>query len=483
MRGRVTAFVALAFVVATSSHAYAVTGTVTQLSTGTSISTQTFPQVSGTNVVWTDTLTASGASDIWYLDLVTGGARDITNTPNDQEFLEDIDGTNIVWSHTNAITPGDVVLYDAATGMRQTIAPSSPALHFEAPAINGRYVVYLRVNAEVDVDGFDTLLGMPFAAPITHDAAVQANPRIYGDVVVYEDYSTGDADVHGFRISTQTGFNIAGGTANQTFPDVDARHVVWISDAGGTDTVWLYDLATGLGSAITSATSHKIRPRVSGSYVVWADDRNGNFDIYLYDIAAAQEQLLVGGSGDQVLADVDGNRIVYTSNDSGFEQVYLYTVAAIIPPPPPDLPFGCDPSKTDLVGSSTAMHRSGHKPAYAWGSFASTAGKDYYVCVDNGKSDGSERTAHFLFAADGSIALTPADFKPNADPPRHVAGKLTLSCSDEADDDDDNGACGHDGHCASHSHHHRSSCTNVWGAAMFGAETPASATVSIRVAK
>ena len=75
-------------------------GTITQLTTGTATDTQTTPAITGTNVVWTDSISLAGGgtnSDIYLYDLSAGGApRNLTNTPDQQEFLDDVDGTNIV---------------------------------------------------------------------------------------------------------------------------------------------------------------------------------------------------------------------------------------------------------------------------------------------------------------------------------------------------------------------------------------------------
>lgn len=472
----------------------AVTGTKTQLSTGSASATQTAPAVSGTNVVWTNSTTAPADFDIWLLDLSsTVPARNLTNSPNENEFLEDVDGNNVVWTHQSASAPGDIVVYDTTTNTRTTIATSSPTLHFEQPAIQGRYVVYVRVNSQADIDGYDNLLGLPFARTVTNDAALQARPRVSGDVIVYEDYnaSASNGQIFGYHIATAgPSFPIAVRSTKQTQPDVDGNNVTWVDDNGaaaptGTDQIMLYDVVTKTTRQLTTVASHKIQPRLSGSRLVWTDDRAGNLDVYCYDLAAGSEEVLIGGPGDQMLADIDGARVVYTSNESGFESVYLFTISDPPPPPPPVYPPGCDPALTDLVGSTVTMTKPAHKPVFAGASFATTSGKQYYVCVEDGLADGSQRSAHVIFAADGEVVLKPSDFKPASNPPRYVAAKLKLDSEchggddGECDDDDDcHDECDGEGH-----HHHVCSSKHHWGAALYGAETPAQIKVSIRVHK
>jgi hypothetical protein len=273
---------------------------------------------------------------------------------------------------------------------------------------------------------------------------------------------------------------------------------VWLDDAGASPTVFLYDIASATQMPISTTAGTKLQPRVSGNFVVWANNAGGGngYDVYLYDIAAGREELLVGGPGDQVLASIDGSRIVYTSNANGFQEVFMYTLPQT--PPPAPLPLGCDPAKTDPVGSSVTMTRTSNAPVFTFGHFDSKPKTDYFVCVDNGLSNGTQETAHFVFAADGTVDLTPADFQPTSSPPRHVAAKLKLfSCGggdgdddgdDHADDDDgdgDNDDHDHE-HCSRHHHrhhHHKKHCRHEWAASLFGAEVPATVTVTIRVAK
>jgi beta propeller repeat protein len=203
--------------------------------------------------------------------------------------------------------------------------------------MQGRYVAFVRSStSQSDIDGYDNLLGLPFAQPVTNDAAAQARPRVSGDLIVYEDYTSGNADIFGYHISTAgPPFAIATGANGETQADVDGNHVVWVEDnsATGTDQVMLYDAITGETRQLSTIASHKLKPRISGNFVVWSDDRNGNLDVYIYDLTTNTEQLLVGGSGDQVLGGIDGPRVVYSSNETGFQSIYLFTIGASGPTP------------------------------------------------------------------------------------------------------------------------------------------------------
>jgi len=454
---RWTAISALACV-ASVAHA-TVSGTITPLSTATASSSQTSPAISGTGVLWTGVTMSN--DDIWYRDFSTmSPAVDLTNTPGENEFLEDIDGTVAVWTHNGPSTPGDIVLFDLPSMTATTIASSSSSMSFQSPSVHGRWVVYTRVTSQVDIDGYDTYLGLPFSAPVTNDVALQARPRVSGDVIVYEDYNSGNADVFGYHISTSTGFVIANGADAQTQPDLDGNTVVWVdtsSGPGSSDQIWTYDLTTGASHQLTTATSHKIQPRISGTRVVWADDRNGNLDVYLYDLSTGVEDLMAGGTGDQMLSDIDGAHVVYTSNETGFEQVYLFTISTP-PPPPPSVPFGCDPTKTDAADPAVVLARPTQKTSFTSQAFTTLPNRDYYLCVQNGLSDGTKKTDQMLAVVDGQLVINPSDLKPNSNPPGWIAPKILD---------------GKKGKGTSHS----------WTATLYGNRWPSQLTLQVRVAK
>ena len=440
-------------------QANAATGTVVRLSNGSAADQQNSPAISGNEVVWTDVVTGPPANfDIYAYNLATGTSINLTNTPLDQEFLEDIDGANVVWTHTSAGIPGDIVLYDLTMNRASTIASSTTTAHYQSPSIRGNYVVVLKVTAtQNDVMLYDMTQG---PAVVTNDAATQGHPRVGGDTVVFEDYTGGNSDIVGWPISTAgPSFTIAGGAGDQITPDIDGNTVIWVNN----NQIYAYDLATKTTTQLTTATSTKVLPRISGSRIVWSDDRAGNLDLYTYDLSTHTESPLVSGAGDQYLSDIDGDHVVYTDNASGFEQVFMYTFPD--PPPPPTLPEGCDPGRTNLVGSAVVMNKNGHRPVYTHGSFSADPNKTYWVCVENGQPDGSLRTTQFSFEVGEREVLNPSDFKPTDNPPRYVAAEIASKHRGRGHElCDDNGDA-------------------YWEAALFGRYTPSRVTVSIRVSK
>ena len=444
-----------------AAHA-AVTGAITQLSTAVASSTQTAPAVSGTSIVWSgvSTLDSGTDYDVVYSDLSTTVApRDLNNTTADLELSPDIDSSYVTWVHNGFGSPGDIIVYDSGSNSQSTIAASSANLRFDQPAVRGRYVVYVRSSSQFDIDGYDLLLGLPLTQ-LTNDVAPQLHPRLSGDMVVYEDYNSGNADIASYKISTQgPPTYVATGAAAQTAPDIDGNYVVWVeTTSDGVDQINSYNLSTLAYQMITTVPSHKHAPRVSGTRVVWSDDRGGNLDLYTFDFATNTEDLLVGGVGDQTAADIDGTRVVYTSNDTGFEQVYLYTFTS--GPPPSLYPEGCDPAKTDPADGAVVLAKDTKNPYFTTRAYTVVDGKNYWLCVENG-SNGGAKTYNLTITNDGKAVISPLDFKPVTNPPKWVAGKLFP---------DDGG--NHGGPTVKHS----------WTASLLGAAL-ANVTVTLRVGK
>lgn len=326
---------------AASVHAQ-VPGTVTRLSTGSATSSQTAPAISGTRVVWTDrTLLPGGGfnSEIFFVDVsTTDPPRNVTNTQNEQEYLPDVDGTTVVYTHSGSGMPGDIIAYDVVASSAQTVAASDSLVTYSLPAIDGRYVVYVRnvnspTGAQVDIDGYDLTFGSPIG-PVTNDPAIQSHPRVSGDLVVFEDYASGGADIHGWRVGAAAPFLIA---QRASQPDADGSWVVWLEFSGELfipNVVAAVNVESGVKQLLSSTSSEKIQPRISGARVVWADNRSGDFDLWSYDLASGVEEVLVDGIGEQVLADIDGDRVVYSSNERGFEEIYLFEISPPANAPP-----------------------------------------------------------------------------------------------------------------------------------------------------
>ncbi len=488
-RARASAFViaarltvAIAVVAALAASVRADTGTTVQLG-ATPNTQQSSPAISGSGVTWTNFDSTTQGFDIFYQDVAVAGATPTNLTaslPGDQ-FLEDIDNGSVVFTNTspNAVA-SDILLVDASTGALSNVAAGSSTVNFARPAIARSWIVFERITTQVDIDIYDRSIGGSPGFQVTFDAAEQRRPRVSGNVVVYEDYNANPsvASVAACQLGTNGCTTTLVATVGRS-PDVDGDNIVYVGSDGTNDQIFLYSMSAASKRQLTTAASQKSSPRVSGSRVVWSDKRSGSFDVYSYDLGTATESpLITSPSVDETVGDLDGDRLVYATSTGG---VFLYTFPGV---QPSNLPVGCDPAKTDLVDGPQVLTQTTRRPVYGSHKFQTQTGRTYYLCIDNGKPDGSQRSGQVMAAVDNGVVLSPADFKPQQDPPRHVAAALNFQLDrrnrgvgqhgDDRHGEDDGGE--HGGKVGANVSQHE------WDVALFGAP-PTTIAVSIRVAK
>jgi beta propeller repeat protein len=295
-------------------------------------------------------------------------------------------------------------------------------------------VVYERISngSQLDIDCYGCSAG---TISLISDANAQRRPRVSGNFVVFESYSDpvgsspSKSSVMTYNVYTRALHTIA--VAPASLPDIDDDRVVWV--AGDGDNQHIYwcalnpDGSCDRAQQLTQTASRKEAPRISGSRVVWADrrDPDAGADIYIanLDDPTAGEQLLVGGPGDQSRPDLDGNRLVYVANTGDDTQVRLYALPALTEQIPP----GCDDSQTTVVGSAVTQTVASRAPLIKTAALAFTAeaGKVYYLCIENGLPDGSQRVTKMGANQDGLMAwvIPLTQFGP-IDTPRWLTGTL-----------------------------------------------------------
>ncbi len=119
---------------------------------------------------------------------------------------------------------------------------------------------FLRVIFIVLVLGFATLsaaVGTQVLSEerITTETAAQVYPAIYGDIVVWEDYRSGNVDIWGYNLKTKEEFQITTDTRDQGFPAIYCGRVVWQDYRNVNADIYLANL-----DVVCETTKHKSLP-------------------------------------------------------------------------------------------------------------------------------------------------------------------------------------------------------------------------------
>ena len=242
--------------------------------------------------------------------------------------------------------------------------------------ISGNRVVYADTrNGNTDIYCYDLTTGDELR--ITDEPALQFNPAISGDTIVWEDWRDwGNASrIYSYDLTTHIEKLLSSSPHAAEKPAISGRTVVWEywSESGENKySVWSYDLDTGVQAKVDPAAGNQQNPSIAGDRVVWQDDRSGHSEIWMarpgaspvdltsdssanatnpstsgqyvawldYRNAASVEvyarDLLTGASGFRITNDavsqsrptVSGTRAVWSDNSSGNLDIYCYDFRA-----------------------------------------------------------------------------------------------------------------------------------------------------------
>jgi beta propeller repeat protein len=327
-------------------------GTETIVTTDTSASFQQTPAISGTLIVWDDQRLGTGMNNIYAYNLATGLEYPVlpdTTNPLLWQTAPAVSGDWIVWQQDDLVTYA-VLAFNNRTGEIITI-PARPldsgggSYLFSTgdnvlPATNGTAVVWQDFTNNPHWGVFLYDLGQGPAGtvdPIIADPSYdQKNPAISGDYIVYENWSSGQADIYLYFGANRTAVQVSRFDNNDLNPSVDGTRVVWQrqNTTTGFQAVYVYDMVTELTYQLTPPGSlfDQVSPEISGDRVVVEDYRGpGPREIYLYSlltIPPTETWVTPGSPMAEGEPAISGSRIVWEDYRSGMgtSDIYLLTL-------------------------------------------------------------------------------------------------------------------------------------------------------------
>jgi beta propeller repeat protein len=335
--------------------------------------TQLDPAISVDIVVYTDL--RNGNEDIYYYDLSTDMETQITTSSGNQR-LNDVSGSHVVY--TDMTAPGSrIVLYDLATDTAVSITAGS---YDQNPRIDGDIVVFERgLSGAYDVMAYD--LASASETPVANTTAHEQGPVVSGRRVAYERHAsmTAPGEIVVFDLDTHAEVVLGDPDLDDRRPDIDGGLLVWdVETAAGDLDIAIHDLSTGTTQVLAMAGSQR-GAHVSGRVVVFDDDSSGTADVLMYHVDSGQTIMVAAEPGTEFLNDISRDQIVYTSNTSGNFDIWLVEFEMLCFDPPAGLEFGSVNVGGSQMQIVTLSHMGGDLEVsgltlYPWGSAGFSVG-------------------------------------------------------------------------------------------------------------
>lgn len=130
---------------------------------------------------------------------------------------------------------------------------------------------------------------------LTDDPAQQHDPVVRGNVVAWEDYRDGQAEIYMYDLErSAAALRVTNSTSSQRNPAVGDGWIVYedrSAFANGTD-LWIYRFATGKVEPLVAMPGDQSMPAFAGDHVVFRDEQYGQSDVMAVRIAGGKPSYL-----------------------------------------------------------------------------------------------------------------------------------------------------------------------------------------------
>ena len=161
---------------------------------------------------------------------------------------------------------------------------------------------------------------------ISHNTAIDSDPQVDGDNIVWSGYEDGDSEIYLYQISTGSTTQVSINTAWDSDPQVDGDNVVWVGQPEGDAEIYLYQISTGSTTNVSDNISSDGNPHISGDSIAWVG-YDGDEEIFLYQISTGSTTQVTFNTAIDYNVQVDGDYIVWRGEGDGDPDIYLYQIS------------------------------------------------------------------------------------------------------------------------------------------------------------
>jgi hypothetical protein len=274
------------------------------------------PQVSGSNVVWRGQGGTDGGSD-YEIFFFNGTSTIQLTTNNTDDFNPQVSGSNVVWTGRGTDGGGDseIFFFNGTSTIQLTTNNSDDT----APQVSGSNIVW-RSSPNTSASSSEIFFfNGTSITQLTNNSQGDYNPQISGSNVVWERggaiYGINDREIFFFNGTTTT--QLTSNTAASA--QVSGSNVVWQGRGadGGTDSEIFFFNGTST-IQLTNNNTNDFAPQISGSNVVWygsgGTDGGSDYEIFFFD-GITTTQLTTNNTRD-FYPQVSGSSVMWTGRDS-----------------------------------------------------------------------------------------------------------------------------------------------------------------------
>lgn len=156
--------------------------------------------------------------------------------------------------------------------------------------------------------------------PIATGPSDALNPSIDGNIIAWEDYRSGNAEIYGYNLVTGQEFSIATGGREKFYPQVNGDFVTWSERSSSTNRhIYTRNLATGMTHTVISGANYvdEYYSVVDGKVYFSAElASSDDVEIFSLDLETRDRVLISpAGFGSHRFPNADGNYLTWQNGD------------------------------------------------------------------------------------------------------------------------------------------------------------------------